>query len=571
MSFDITANNKGERNKLEAFRTLFIFALLFTIYIWGLGRAGLMEPDEGRYAEIPRRMIASGDYVTPRLNGVKYFEKPVLGYWMNAASFKLLGENNFAARIPATLLALAGIAATWVTARKMYGKGTADWSAVVLGTSLLYFSVGRINILDMPLSAFMTITMASAWFVIADEGRRTTWLSVFFASMGLSMLTKGLVGFILPGGILFCYALLSRNPGLLWRFARFLPGYAIFAAVAAPWFLLVCSRNPDFFYFFFIHEHFLRYTTTVHNRMEPFWFFFPIFIAGFIPWLGFLPGAFRDAFREAKESFSRRAQDNKALFLLCWALFILLFFSASHSKLIPYIIPAMPPVAILAARAICLRLEERERKRGLIFGVVLNAVILLALAAGFFTLRYYFQDARYDLKLAWHTGRMIGLAMTLLAILSVACLARSVFPKFSLYVPAAALLLIFTIIPVQRVVASGKSTYEVCENLKQVIGPDDIVINYRDFIQGPQFYLQRRIVLVGMKGELEFGANAEPEQARGFFLTAEEFEQYIDTPTSGDKFILFEDGRGSSLPGFAVKGAVVAATSQNFTAIRLRR
>lgn len=571
MSFEATTYAKSERKNGETLRTLFIFALLLAAYLWGLGDAGLMEPDEGRYAEIPRRMIATGDYVTPRLNGVKYFEKPVLGYWLNAASFKLLGENNFAARFPAALLALVGIAATWAAARKMYGRDTADWSAVVLGTSLLYSSIGRINILDMPLSAFMTITMTSAWFVIADDERQRTWLSVFFASMGLSVLTKGLIGIVLPGGIIFCYALLSRNPGLLWRFARFLPGYAIFAAVAVPWFVLVCSRNPDFFYFFFIYEHFIRYTTTVHNRMEPFWFFIPIFIAGFIPWLGFLPGAFRDAFQETREGFLRRARDNGALFLLCWALFVLLFFSASHSKLIPYIIPAMPPVAILAARAIHLRTDAGGQKRGLAFGVVLNAIFLIILAAGFFTLRHYFRDARYDLKLAWNTGRMIALAMTLFAVLSIACLRKTWTPRFSILVPAVALLLLFTIHPVQRVIASGKSTYELCENLKPVIRPDDTVINYRDLIQAPQFYLARRIMLIDIKGELAFGANAEPDLARGFFLTSEEFERYVDTPTSGDKILIFENGRGSDLPKFAVRGAVVAATSHNFTAIRLRR
>ncbi len=576
MMHDGTILEKDDKkNATGALRTILIFAALFFVYIWGLGDAGLMEPDEGRYAEIPRNMIATGDYVTPRLNGLKYFEKPVLCYWLNVASFKLLGENAFAARLPVALLALAGVAATWSVARKMYGRTTADWSAVVLGTSLLYYAIGRINILDMPVSAFLTIAMALAWFAIDDRERGNFWLCLAFAALGAAVLTKGLMGIVLPGGIILCYALLSRNPGIFRRFLLFLPGWAILLAVTVPWFWAVCVRNPDFFYFFFVHEQFLRYTTTVHDRMEPFWFFLPILIAGFVPWLGFLPGAFRDAFKSIKECFARRSDNSPELYLLCWSLFILLFFSASHSKLIPYIVPAMPPLAILTARAIELRTDTVRRRPGLLPAFLLNAVVLLVLAGGLLTLRRYFRDARFDVKLAWQAGRVIGMAMILFVVLSAVSLKRVWAGRFAhfvpLFMPVAALVLIYTLQPVQLVIASRKSAYELCENLKKVTGPDDIFINYKEFIQAPQFYLGRRMVLVDYTGELEFGKEAEPELARKIFMTDAEFEKFVETPTSGDKIIIFEDDRGMNLPSYVGRGARVAATSHNFTAIRLRR
>lgn len=575
MGGEAIEDDKIEKKTGGRSRTALIFAALLFLYLWGLGDAGLMEPDEGRYAEIPRNMIATNNYVTPRLNGLKYFEKPALGYWMNAASFKLFGENNFAARFPSALLAFSGAVSVWLFANRAYGRVIADWSALVLGTSFLYYSIGRINILDMPLAAFMTFSMTAAWFAVCDEKREGRWLFLFFASIALATLTKGLIGVVLPGGILLCYALLTRNPRLLWRFARFLPGWAIFTAVTIPWFWLVCSRNPDFFYFFFVHEHFLRYTTTLHDRTQPFWFFLPIYAAAFVPWLGFLPGALRDAFRGIRESFTRRGENSPELFLLCWAFFILIFFSASSSKLIPYIVPAMPPLAVLIARAVRLRTRTDGRVPGLPAALFLNAVILLALAAGLLTLRRYFQDPRYDLPLAWRAGRVIALSMILFAALSAIPLKRvwpGRFNRFApFFMPVAALILIYTIQPIQLVIASRKSSYELCANLRPILGPDDVVINYRDFIQGLQFYLGKRLVLVEYVGELQFGKDAEPDRADRIFMTEEDFEKFVDTPTAGEKILVIENEDGLRLPPFVARGATVASTSHNFTAFRLRR
>jgi|GEM_PF-5128812 len=565
MSFELYSGGKSERGASGTLRTLLIFAALIALYLTRLGDAGLMEPDEARNAAISRAMVSSGDYVTPRLNGLKYNGNPSPSYMPVAASLRLFGVNNFAARFPSALMALVGIAAAWAAARRMYGKDAADWSAIVLGTSWLYFGVGRMCTHDMPFAALVTIAMATAWPVIADNKPSRARLALFFASLGLCAATGGLAFAALPVGALLCYALAARDSGSFWRFALWLPGYVIFAAITLPWFALTGMGNP-----------LADAAGSALGDAWPLRLIIAVVAAGFVPWLGFMPGALRDAFTEAGRFTRRRGgQESAAMFLLCWCfftfLFVVIFFFAAQSKQIFVLAAALPPAAILTGRAISRRTSVHGRAQGLTAATVLNALVLIALAAVLFTLNQTFRDPRYDLKLAWQTGRMAALALTLFAVLSLACLGKTRARWFSLAVPAAALLLLFTVQPAARVAASRLSAYELCVNLKEVIKPDDILINYRDFIRSPQFYLGKRIILADYAGELEYGKNAEPDLARGYFPTVSEFEKLAAAPSSGDKIIIFEDERGKDLPPFLARGAVVAATSQNFTAVRLKR
>lgn len=237
------------------------------LYLAPLGSYPLMEPDEGRYAEIPREMVESGDFVTPRLNYVKYFEKPVLLYWANAANFMLFGENEFAARLFPALCALGGVFVTAAFGASLYGRRAGFIAGAVTATSLLYFAIGTINITDMPLTFFLTLAFAS--FYTARTSGRKRWYVVFYLASALAVLTKGLVGVFLPRLVIFVYILLTRE----WRLfvePLYLPGLLLFFAACVPWFWLVCRENPDFFRFFFVQEHFLRYTTKMHGRYEPF-------------------------------------------------------------------------------------------------------------------------------------------------------------------------------------------------------------------------------------------------------------------------------------------------------------
>ena len=221
-------------------------AILF-LYFMPLGSHGLLEPDEGRYAEIPREMIESGNFITPKLNYVKYFEKPVLLYWMNAANFMIFGENEFAARVAPALCALSGALATALLGTFIFGIRAGILSGIITSLSLLYFAIGTINSTDMPLSFFLTLALASFYAGNIRKDRR--WYMLFYAAMALGLLTKGLVAIVLPGGIIFWYVIFTRKWNLIID-VLYIPGIIIFSAISLPWFYLVCRGQPRLFLFF---------------------------------------------------------------------------------------------------------------------------------------------------------------------------------------------------------------------------------------------------------------------------------------------------------------------------------
>lgn len=325
-------------------RDLIFLCLLFGfLFLYGLGHAPLIDPDEGRYAEIPRAMLERGDLVTPMLNYVKYFEKPPLLYWLNAGSMKLLGQHEFAARLPSALAGLLTVLATYAAGRCLFDRKTGMVAACILGSTAGFLFQSRIILTDMVL----TFCLSSALFCFllalnSTEGRRRWFYRLFFVFCGLSVLAKGLIGIVLPAGIIFWYLLLGRRWHLLLEIPWF-SGLLLFTAVTAPWFVLVSLRNPEFPEFFFIREHFQRFTSTIHRRSQPVWFFLPILLLTMLPWSFFLPGSLKKGWQE------RHAHNGTSLFLLIWPLVIILFFSLSSSKLIPYILPVFPALSLLIA------------------------------------------------------------------------------------------------------------------------------------------------------------------------------------------------------------------------------
>ncbi|MGC9372346.1 MAG: phospholipid carrier-dependent glycosyltransferase [Thermovirgaceae bacterium] len=486
-----------------------LLTVMATFYLFALGSYGLLGPDEGRYSEIPREMLESGDFVTPHLNYVAYFEKPALHYWLTASSFALLGQNEFAARLWPALLALAGIALTYRLACDMKGARAGLLSGWILGTSLLYFVIGQINITDMTLSFFMTLSMAGFWFGLRKNKR---YFLLFYTGMALATLTKGLIGIILPAGIIFWWVVLTKR----WRTipeSLYLPGITLFFLLSLPWFLLVSLRNPDFFYFFFIQEHFLRYTTTIHGRFEPWWWFIPILIVGFIPWTGFLPRAFHSAF--SKEN--RSENNGSAFFLLLWFAVVFLFFSLSGSKLVPYIVPAFPPLAILTGMALDDLTDPKGRKalgRSLAVGTAIMLPFALALAA------YPFVDDKYGIALLPYAAPVSAVLLALIGT-SWYFYAKGR-PK-----KVIAVFCIFALVHIGgwkhsfRLYDDLLSSRDLVEVLAAHIHPEDVIAQFKEYDQGLSFYLERRIVLVEYMGELAFGALREDNAE--WFLDLEDF------------------------------------------------
>lgn len=326
-------------------RDLLLLSVLFGfLFCYGLGHAPLIDPDEGRYAEIPREMLERGDLITPTLNYVKYFEKPPLIYWLNAGSMKLLGQNEFAARLPSALAGLLTVLATYIAGRKLMDRRTGLIAAFMLGSTAGFLFQSRIILTDM----LLTLCLSAALFCFllatqSQEKRRRLFYRLFFICCGLAVLTKGLIGIVLPAGIIFWYLLLGRRWHILPEIPWF-SGILLFLLVTVPWFVLVSLHNPEFPHFFFIREHFQRFTSTIHRRSQPAWFFLPILLLTMLPWSFFIPGSLKKAWQD------RHTTREVTLFLLIWPLVIIFFFSLSNSKLIPYILPVFPPLALLIAR-----------------------------------------------------------------------------------------------------------------------------------------------------------------------------------------------------------------------------
>ena len=308
-------------------RVVVLLVLLACGWFGTLGIRPLYKADESRYGEISREMVASGDWVTPRLNGFRYFEKPPLQYWTTAALFSFFGEMDYVARLWTALTGFAGILLVLYAGNRLWGPPAGAYAAAVLAGSPLYVLLGQVNTLDMGVSVLLAAALVA--FLLG----RMLW---FWAACALAVLSKGLIGIVLPGAAIFFFLLMKRDWGLIGRL-RPVAGPVLFLAIAAPWFVAVSMANPEFLHFFFIQEHFQRFTTEMHQRAEPFWFFVPILVAGLGPWL--LPFL-----------RSLKPRDDATLFLVIWLAVVLVFFSASGSKLPPYILPVFPAAALLVGR-----------------------------------------------------------------------------------------------------------------------------------------------------------------------------------------------------------------------------
>ncbi|HLZ13096.1 MAG TPA: glycosyltransferase family 39 protein [Candidatus Acidoferrum sp.] len=353
-----------------------IVVTLAVCYFSNLGAIGFVGPDEPRYAWIARDMAETGDWVTPRLYGKPWFEKPVLYYWMAAASFKLFGVSEAAARLPSALCALfATLALAWL-AWRVYGEETARWLLVLLPTSAGMIGFSHAAATDMPFSGMLTIAMVCAEVVLGlTRGEntpilpRTPWLALllFGFFLGLAVLAKGPAAIILSGGAVFVWALIAKK----WRGAfRLLHPVAIatFCATALPWYILCARRNPDFFRVFIIEHNFKRYLTPEFQHIQPFWYYVPVVLIAFLPWSAALLWA---AFAQGRTFLALRKISEVSLFFFCWAAFCLVFFSASRSKLPGYVLPAFPAVAALLSVTLS---NARGRKS---LGYVLASCALL--------------------------------------------------------------------------------------------------------------------------------------------------------------------------------------------------
>ena len=485
-------------------RAALALAFLVSWYAFAGWRA-LFSPDEGRYAELARHVFASGDWVTPRLNGILYFEKPPLQYWITALAYHAFGLNEFAARfwpVTASALAVLGVARAGTRA---IGATAAWWAAVLLASSVWWIANGHFLSLDAGVSSLLAGVLLALLHALHDDASprqtRNAMLAAW-ALAGLAVLSKGLIGLLIPIGAVGLYVLVARD----WRALARLhigKGALVLLAVAAPWFVAVSMENPGFAQFFFVHEHFQRFTSTVHRRVGAPWYFVPVVIAGALPWTALLAPALLAATRRAPSRFQ------PAWLLGCWAVFVFAFFSASGSKLPSYVLPMFPALAMLVASWL-VRASPRAIRGHAIAGAALAIVLAAVTGAGRLPGAFARADADDRLFLGWVSAGAAIVAAGFVA----ATIARHRRAATGLAVAALA-----TAIGAQ-VAIGGHDVYSRQRSARALAGllaphltPATPIFSVRYHDQSLPFYLRRTLVFVDYRDEFAFGLDQEPGRA----------------------------------------------------------
>ncbi len=503
-------------------RDLLLLGLVFgALYFFLLGRAPLANPDEGRYAEIPREMVATGDWVTPRLDGVNYFEKPPLVYWAVALELKLFGPGEGGVRAVPALAGLAGVLLAYAAGRRLWGRNAGLGAAGVLGTSALYMAFSHILLLDLAVAVLMSAALFCFLLGVREPpgaGRRALFYGLY-ASAALATLTKGLIGFLVTGAVMFLWLVLLGQ----WKRLRpfYLPtGALLFLAIAAPWHLLANARNPGWAHFYFVYEQWERFqTTTGHDRFGPWWYFIPVVLLGLFPWVGFLWPAGRDALRGG---WARRRENAEAWFLVIWAGFIFLFFSKSHSKLIPYILPVFPPLAVLIGAWLARQMESNSPAplRG---GLRLFAGVCGFLTVGIWVVLFWpGLIHNLDPQQASALKPIAALMTAVLALggLTTLRLARRPGPALASVVGTMALFFAVLVLAAPELQKPG--TKELALQVRQLARPGERVFHYHEFFHDFTFYARRTVDLVAFHGELE-PDNDDPARIPGRFIGEADF------------------------------------------------
>lgn len=530
-------------------RRSWLIALGVLILVWfaNLEYRTLIKPDEGRYAEIPREMVVSGDWVTPRLNELKYFEKPPLQYWATATAYTLFGEQQWTSRLWTALTGFAGILLVWLAGLKLFGRETANYAALILSSSLLYVLMAHINTLDMGVTFFITLGIVG--LLLAQQGygslqnrreqagmqgaaeratrhtaevgeeRASTqrssleaqqvikasrnWMLMAWAGLALGVLSKGLMGIVLPGAVLFIYCVVQRDFSVLKRM-HWLPGLALFFAIVTPWFYLVMQANPEFFERFFIYEHYTRFTTKDLGRYQPWHYFIPILLVGALPWTVTL-------FDSLRRGLSHVAvgQFHAERFLLIWAVFIYVFFSISGSKLPSYLLPMFPALALLMARRI-VAMQPRT-----LFWQLLPALLMPAALAVIGTLMGQLADTPNQAELYPHYRSWLfaAAAVGLFGLtVGLRWLWRGNKLAGVLAVSLAGLLTAQISLSGYESIARERSAKHIALAIQGEVMPEIPFYSVLTYEQTLGFYLKHTFTLVQYQDEMAYGIQQEPQR-----------------------------------------------------------
>jgi 4-amino-4-deoxy-L-arabinose transferase-like glycosyltransferase len=507
--------NPGNAFDKTGVAVLSLICLCLPLFFLFLGSWGWFDPDEGRYAEIPREMLATGNWITPHLNFVAYFEKPPFFYWSVALFFRAFGLSEWTGRLVPALAATLGVLLTYMLGRRMFNARAGFLSAVVLATSLLYAFLARELLIDMLFSVLLFAALALWWMGHSETNakRQAAYFLGFWSTLALAMLAKGPVAVLLAGVVIGAYLLLCRPPRAL-RQMQWLPGVALFTLIAAPWFILVAQRNPTFNNFFWYGQHIARFLGKGENRehVKGLLYFFKFLPLLFFPWTLFVPAAFFFGWKKLWPA--RTPHQRAAIFLLAMSLLILLFFSASTSKLIPYILPIFPPMAILMGFYFDRLVARSERAPSKIFlgGGWLLTVFLGAMASGMFFIAPQYLLRTEGLGRGW-----VMLEGALLLAWMIALLwAMSKRQPANIMAAVAGGFMLFCVgtMPIIAAAAPNRQAAPLLRYIQPGLDAGGDIILDGDLTQSVMFYTRRRVRIVGDGGEIRFGASLLPNEER---------------------------------------------------------
>ncbi|MBI1954705.1 MAG: phospholipid carrier-dependent glycosyltransferase [Proteobacteria bacterium] len=477
-----------------------LFLFLFPFFLLMLGNRPFANPDEGRYVEISREMVTTGDYITPRLNGVKYFEKPPLFYWLQASLIHLTktSTNEFLMRLWPAFFAFLGVLSTYLFATSFFNRQTGLFSAFLLALTPLYYALSRLIILDMVFSVFITMSLYCFIAGFYKTQKRRLLFYGFSCFISLAILTKGLVALAIAGPLIVIWLTFTKH----WKnlFPLYLPtNIALFLALVLPWHILAAVKNPEFLHKYFYVEHFLRYTTTLHLRYKPWWFFIPITCIGLFPWVLLIPSGIKVWAQRFKELPTQQKQ--LFFFLIFWIFWVLGFYSFSNSKLIPYILPIFPPISILLGYYVTYLWNVKSS-----FPSKTVGCFLTVLGCGL----YYISQIGQNQGLEPVFFPYIYSASIILFVLSISVM---VLPSYSLPLLGGGtfsliITLIFASIYIQK-----PSTKELASHILTLHQPSDRIGSYKAYFQDLPVYLNQTIYVVDYLGELEFGTTTEDTTA----------------------------------------------------------
>ena len=510
--------------------TIIFFYLI--IYILPLGIRPLFLPDETRYGEIPREMLTSGDWVVPRLAGVRYFEKPVLGYWLNAFSIKIFGENAFALRLPSAVAVGISALLLFLLLRKFAdGHSSRLLATAMFLTCAEVFGVGIFCVLDSVFSMFVTASIVSGYFALEEDspGKKSGYLSLCGICMGLAFLTKGFIAFVVVISVISTFMLWERRWRELLRYS-WLPLLTAIL-VALPWSLLIYFRDKNFWYYFFWTEHVMRFISpSGEQHANPFWFYIPVIAGGALPWAIFLPLLISDLRNTVRK-------DRLVRFAICWFLLPFIFFSLSNGKLGTYILPCFPPLVILITKA----LHNYFRNTGTKFFNRITGIIatILAIAIVILILLQTIKPGWgiYHQAETWKWTLAVAGSLVYVVFLILAGKKADYRQKLACYClgPLAMMFLAHFIMPERLLERKTPGDFLLSQASK--IQPDAKLVSIYYLVPSVSwFYKRNDVYLLGRAGEMSYGLSHS--DARHRHLDFDGFKKLVQTNRDNTPIVL---------------------------------